>query len=70
MSFIVEKDGSVTNVTVEHGVDQLLDDEAVRVIEVSPKWIPGQIKGNKVRTKIVIPVEFRLTSKWDIGLKK
>ena len=70
MSFIVEKDGSVTNVTVEHGVDQLLDDEAVRVIEVSPKWIPGQIKGNKVRTKIVIPVEFRLSSKWDIGLKK
>ena len=70
MSFIVEKDGSVTNVTVEHGIDQLLDDEAVRVIEVSPKWIPGQIKGNKVRTKIVIPVEFRLTSKWDIGLKK
>ena len=70
VSFIVEKDGSVTNVTVEHGVDQLLDDEAVRVIEVSPKWIPGQIKGNKVRTKIVIPVEFRLSSKWDIGLKK
>ena len=70
VSFIVEKDGSVTNVTVEHGVDQLLDDEAVRVIEVSPKWIPGQIKGNKVRTRIVIPVEFRLSSKWDIGLKK
>jgi TonB family protein len=70
VSFIVEKDGSVTNVTVEHGIDDLLDDEAIRVIEVSPKWIPGQIKGNKVRTQIVIPVEFRLSSKWDIGLKK
>ena len=60
VSFIVEKDGSVTNVTVEHGVDELLDDEAVRVVSVSPKWIPGQIKGEKVRTRIVIPVEFRL----------
>ena len=60
VSFIVEKDGSVTNVTVEHGVDDRLDDEAVRVVEVSPKWIPGQIKGVKVRTRIVIPVEFRL----------
>ena len=60
VSFIIEKDGSVTNVTVEHGIDELLDDEAVRVVSVSPKWIPGQIKGEKVRTRIVIPVEFRL----------
>ena len=60
VSFVIEKDGSVTNVTVEHGVDELLDDEAVRVITVSPKWIPGQIKGEKVRTRMVIPVEFRL----------
>lgn len=60
VSFIVEKDGSVTNVSVDHGVHELLDDEAVRVVAVSPKWIPGQIKGRKVRTRIVIPVEFRL----------
>ena len=70
VGFIVEKDGSVTNVTVEHGVDDLLDEEAVRVVSVSPKWIPGQIKGEKVRVKIVLPVEFRLSSKWDMGLKK
>lgn len=60
VSFIVEKDGSVTNVQIERGVDELLDDEAIRVISVSPKWIPGQIKGSKVRTRITIPVEFRL----------
>lgn len=60
VSFVIEKDGRVTNVTVERGIDELLDDEAVRVVEVSPKWIPGQIKGVKVRTRIVIPVEFRL----------
>ena len=70
VSFVVEKDGSVTNVTVEHGVEEGLDEEAVRVVSVSPKWIPGQIKGEKVRTKIVLPVEFRLSSKWEIGLKK
>ena len=60
VSFIIEKDGSVTNVEVEHGIDDRLDDEAVRVIAVSPKWIPGRIRGEKVRTRIVIPVEFRL----------
>ena len=60
VSFIVEQDGSVTDVRVEHGIDERLDDEAVRVVSVSPKWIPGQIKGRKVRTRIVIPVEFRL----------
>lgn len=60
MSFIVERDGSITNVKVEGGVDELLDDEAVRVISVSPRWIPGQVKGEKVRARIVIPVEFRL----------
>ena len=70
VSFIIEKDGSVTNVEVEHGIGDILDDEAVRVIAISPKWIPGQIRGNKVRTRMVIPVEFRLSSKWDIGLKK
>ena len=70
VSFVVEKDGSVTNVAVEHGIDPLLDDEAVRVVAVSPKWIPGRIKGEKVRTRIVLPVEFRLSSKWSAGLKK
>ena len=70
VSFIVERDGTVTDVCVERGVDELLDDEAVRVVSVSPKWIPGQIKGEKVRTRIVIPVEFRLSSKYDIGIKK
>ena len=70
VSFIIEKDGSVTNVEVERGIDELLDDEAVRVISISPKWIPGKIRGEKVRTRMVLPVEFRLSSKWDIGLKK
>ncbi len=62
VSFIIEKDGTVTNVKVEKSVDELLDDEAVKVISISPKWIPGEISKNKVRTKLVLPVEFHLKS--------
>ena len=60
VEFIIEKDGSVTNVRVVRGVDDLLDEEAVRVISVSPKWIPGRVGGKKVRTKITLPVLFIL----------
>ncbi len=71
VSFIVEKSGEVSNVEVLSGVDEDLDEEAVRVVSVSPKWQPGRIKGEKVRTRIVIPVEFRLsTSKSKISIKK
>ena len=61
VSFIVEKDGSVSHVEVVSGVDPRLDAEAVRVVSVSPKWIPGKIAGRPVRTRLVLPVEFRLT---------
>ncbi len=60
VGFIIEKDGSVSNVEVVKSLDPRLDEEAVRVISVSPKWSPGQIKGAPVRTRIVLPVEFRL----------
>lgn len=60
VSFIIEKDGSLSDIRIEKGVDELLDDEVIRVISVSPKWIPGQIAKKKVRTRIAIPVEFRL----------
>lgn len=60
VEFIVEADGSVTNVKVVRGVDDLLDKEAVRVISVSPKWRPAIKNGEKVRVKYSLPVEFRL----------
>ena len=60
VSFVVEKDGKVTNVEVVKGVDERFDDEAVKIISISPKWTPGQIKGKAVRTRITVPVEFRL----------
>lgn len=60
VSFIVEADGNVSNVKIERGVSEPLDAEALRVVAASPKWKPGMVNGKKVRTKITIPVEFRL----------
>ena len=73
VEFIIEKDGKVTNVRVVKGVSDELDAEAVKVISASPKWRPGRVKGNKVRTSIAIPVEFKLekkTSKGSFGIRK
>ena len=63
VEFVVEKDGKVTNVRVVKGVSDELDAEAVKVIGASPKWKPGRVKGEKVRTSISLPVEFKLEKK-------
>jgi protein TonB len=58
LTFIVEKDGSVSNVTVVKGVDPLLDNEAVKAISESPKWAPGLQRGLPVRVRYSIPLNF------------
>lgn len=58
LTFIVEKDGSVSSVTVEKGVDPLLDYEAVKAISESPKWTPGLQRGQPVRVRFSIPLNF------------
>lgn len=63
VNFVIEKDGKVSNVSVVKGVHELLDEEAVKVIAASPKWKPGRVDGDKVRTSLTIPVEFRLEKK-------
>ncbi len=73
VDFIIEKDGKVTNVRVVKGVSPELDAEAVKVVSASPKWKPGRRAGEKVRTSMTIPVEFRLEkkgSKPNFGIKK
>ncbi len=73
VDFIIEKDGSVTNVKVVKGVSPELDAEAVKVVGASPKWKPGRMAGEKVRTSMTIPVEFRLErkdGKPNVGIKK
>lgn len=73
VDFIIDVDGKVTDVRVVRGVDPLLDEEAVRVISASPKWKPGRVNGNKVRTSMTVPVDFMLTRKGDrksFGIKR
>jgi TonB family protein len=59
ISFIVEKDGSLTDVKVEKGVDPSFDKEAVRVVKTMPKWEPGMWRGKPTRVKYCIPIRFR-----------
>jgi protein TonB len=58
LTFIIEKDGSISNVTVVKGVDPLLDDEAMKAISESPKWTPGLQRGEPVRVRYSIPINF------------
>ena len=60
VSFVVERDGSITYVKVVRGVDPSLDREASRVVRAMPRWIPGQQNGSAVRVKYNVPVAFRL----------
>ena len=59
-TFVVERDGSITDVRVVKSVDPSLDKEAVRVVKSMPKWIPGKQNGSAVRVKYTVPVTFRL----------
>lgn len=60
VKFIVEKDGSISNVEVDRSVDPGLDNEAMRVVKAMPKWIPGQINGKAVKVECSHPFVFRL----------
>ena len=60
VQFVVEKDGSVTNVEVRRGVNPLLDAEALRVAKMLPNFEPGTMRGKKVRVRYTLPVAFVL----------
>lgn len=62
ISFVVEKDGSVSNVRVERGVSSTIDREAVRIIKNFPKWKPAENLNGKVRTVVRLPINFELTN--------
>jgi TonB family protein len=59
-SFIVAADGSVSNIEVVDGLNPLLNDEAVRVLGLMPKWIPGENGGEKVNVKCLLPIDFAI----------
>lgn len=60
VSFIVEKDGSISSIKVAKNVSKSLDEEAVRVISKMPKWKPGMEDGEYVRVKFNLPVSFKI----------
>ncbi|MBP7496929.1 MAG: energy transducer TonB [Bacteroidales bacterium] len=60
ISFIIEKDGSVSNIKLSNSIGGGCDEEALRVVRLMPKWIPGRQKGNPVRVQFNMPVNFRL----------
>lgn len=60
VKFIVEKDGSISNVEVDRSVNPVLDNEAMRVVKAMPKWIPGQINGKAVKVECSHPFVFQL----------
>lgn len=60
VGFVVERDGSISNVKVSRSVDPALDKEAMRVVKSMPKWKPGKQNSSAVRVKYTVPVIFRL----------
>jgi TonB family protein len=65
VSFVVEKDGSLSNTQIVRSVDEDLNAEALRVVKAMPKWIPGKQKGKPIRVKYVLPITFRLQGDHD-----
>ena len=60
VQFVVETDGSISDVHVAKQVFPSLDAEAIRVVQAMPKWTPGKEKGNVVRVKYNLPIVFRM----------
>jgi len=62
LRFVVDKDGSITEVEVVRGVGAGCDEEAVRVLKMAPKWKPGKQRGRAVKQRMVIPITFKIAN--------
>jgi len=67
VSFVVEIDGSITNAKIIRGLSSEIDEEVLRLVNNMPKWAPGRIKGQRVRTIFRMPVRFALITEDDIA---
>lgn len=65
VKFTIEEDGTVTNGKILRGVDPLLDNEALRLVSIMPKWSPGRFAGKDIRTMYNLPVLFKLPMSQD-----
>jgi TonB family protein len=62
ISFVIEKNGSLSEFKVIKGIGSGCDEEAIRVLKLSPNWKPGAVKGSPVRTSYILPVSFQLAN--------
>ena len=60
MSFVIERDGTLTNIEILQSPDRSLSEEATRVVKSSPKWEPGMQRNQAVRVKYTLPVVFQI----------
>lgn len=60
VNFVVEKDGSISNITIEKSISPSLDREAKRIVQNFPSWIPGEVDAEPVRTRVLLPIKFVL----------
>lgn len=60
LKFVIEKNGSITNIVILRGIGGGCDEEAIRVVKSMPTWIPGKQRGIPVRVEFNLPVRFTL----------
>ncbi len=58
--FVVDKDGSLSDISIARGIGAGCDEEVLRIVQMSPKWNPGLQRGNPVRVRMMLPITFRL----------
>lgn len=60
ISFVVRKSGRLTDIKIERGVDEALDQAAIELVEMMPRWKPAEKDGKKVNCKVMLPIVFQL----------
>lgn len=65
VKFTIEEDGTITNGKILRGIDPLLDNEALRLVSIMPKWSPGRFAGKDIRAIYNLPLSFKLPKSQD-----
>jgi TonB family protein len=60
LSFVITKNGNIIDIRVERSLNDVFDKEAKRIITLMPKWIPGEIHGSTINTRVYLPINFSL----------
>lgn len=63
VEFVVEKDGTLSSFTVIKGIGAGCDEEAIRILQLSPAWFPGKQRGQPVKQRMVLPIHFKMAQR-------